>query len=337
MGRCRGGLVGNLLWLLGYNRAKAGSPRYERYGTGDDTDISTLRRGVLSACRSIRVSSSPSWRVPGWSARALTPANNCTLRCALGWLATAGAMAGLSAFGQAPVPSAPAVAQRAAAERNAGRFVVVLDAAHGGDDNGAKLEPDTAEKTVTLVLSVRLRSLLTARGFQVVTTREGNVNLDDDARAQIANRAAYGAAGAACVSLHATRMGSGVHLFVSALSPANPARFLAWKTAQAAYVTRSLRLESAVNSALQHGSIAGTDSGSIPVTLARASLPEMDSMACPALAVEIAPIRGADRKVVTEVSDAQYDTAILEALAAALLEWKTESEGQPGSHAEGRP
>lgn len=269
----------------------------------------------------------------------MTPANNRTLRRVLGWLATAGAMAGLCAFGQAG--NAPQGAQRPAAapERTPGRFVVVLDAAHGGDDSGANLGPNTAEKTATLALSVRLRSLLTARGFQVVTTRESNVNLDDDARAQIANRAAYGAAGAACVSLHATRMGSGVHLFVSALSPANMGRFLAWKTAQAAYVTRSLRLESAVNSALQHSSVAGTDSGSIPVTLARASLPEMDSMACPALAVEIAPIRGADRKVVTDVSDAQYETAIVEALAAALLEWKTEweTEGQPGSHAEGRP
>ena len=222
---------------------------------------------------------------------------------------------------------APAQPQRAPIpDRPSPRFVVVLDAAHGGDDSGGQVGASVAEKNVTLDLSVRLRSLLTARGFQVVTTREGNVNLSNDTRAQIANRAGSGAGAAACISLHATETGAGVHIFVSSLAPAAPSRFLAWKTAQSAYVTRSLKLASVVNSALERDS----DAGPIAANLARTSLPGVESMACPAVALEIAPIRGDDHKVVTDVTDTQYQTQVVEALAAAMLEWRTEvtSDGQ---------
>jgi N-acetylmuramoyl-L-alanine amidase len=217
-----------------------------------------------------------------------------------------------------------------------GKFVVLLDAAHGGDDGGGQVGAAVAEKTVTLQLSVRLRSLLTARGFTVVTTREGNVNLDGDARAQIINHAGA----AACLSFHASASGSGVHLFVSSLEPKQPTRFLAWKTAQAAYVARSLKLAGALNSAFAHGGDSGGDAGKagaepIHATLARASPPGVDSMACPAVAVEVAPIRGADRAVVTDVTDAQYQAQIVETLAAALLEWKTDWETDP-THGGGR-
>jgi N-acetylmuramoyl-L-alanine amidase len=209
--------------------------------------------------------------------------------------------------------------------------VVVLDAAHGGDDGGALLGSEGTEKAVTLALSVRLRSLLTARGFQVVTTREGNVNLTSDARAQIANHAAA----AACLSLHASLTGSGVHLFVSSLEPTAPTRFLAWKTAQSAFVTRSLKLASVVNSAFEHGGAASAEgnetagsSGPISATLGRTSLPGVDSMACPAVAVEVAPLRDGDRKIKTQVTDAQYQAQIAGALAAALLEWRTDWDAE---------
>jgi N-acetylmuramoyl-L-alanine amidase len=229
--------------------------------------------------------------------------------------------------------------------KNEARFVVVLDAAHGGDDSGATLPAPNggqtgapvAEKNITLALSVRLRSLLTARGFTVVTTREGNVNLDGNARAQAANRAVASAAGAACLSLHATESGTGVHVFVSSLPATQPQRFLAWKTAQSAYVGRSLKLAGAVNSALEHSLVAGggeggSAAGPIPATLGRASLPGIDSMTCPAVAVEIAPMRAPDRKVITEVTDSEYQAQVVEALAAGLLEWKTELDTESDTY-----
>src|ERR1700742_4466680 len=42
------------------------------------------------------------------------------------------------------------------------RFLVVLDAAHGGSDTGAKFRDGLLEKDITLSLSVRLRSTLSA-------------------------------------------------------------------------------------------------------------------------------------------------------------------------------
>ncbi|MGB8258854.1 MAG: N-acetylmuramoyl-L-alanine amidase [Terracidiphilus sp.] len=208
----------------------------------------------------------------------------------------------LAAAQAPPPPSAPAP-----------RFVVVLDAAHGGNETGGKLSNGKAEKDVTLAFSVRLRSLLSARGIQVVTTREADATVDGNARAETANYAAA----QACLSLHATESGSGVHLFVSSLAPAAPTRFAAWKTAQAGSVTRSLALAGVLNSALGHAGFA--------VTLGRTTLPGIDSMTCPALALELAPERDSSHKVTALPDDAGYQSRVAAALAAALLEWRTEA------------
>ena len=221
----------------------------------------------------------------------------------------------------APAPAAPA----APAAHPQPRFTVFLDAAHGGDDNGGQIGTAVAEKTVTLALSVRLRSLLAARGFSVVTAREGNLTLDADARAQLANRARP----AACILLHATASGSGIHLFTSAIPPAPPARFLAWKTAQAAYVARSLRLAGILNAAFEKGADAV-----LPATLARATLPGLDSLACPAVVIEVAPERATDGSIAAAVTDPAYQAQIAETIAGAILAWKTEWEEDSG-HAGG--
>lgn len=186
------------------------------------------------------------------------------------------------------------------------RFTVVLDAAHGGDDSGSTIlgssTQSQAEKAYTLALSVRLRSLLAARGISVVTTRESDTNLDDLRRTEIANHAQA----QACITLHAATSGSGVHLFLSSLPPAQPARFMPFKTAQAAYVNRSIALAGVLNSAFTHAGVK--------VTLGRTALNSIDSMTCPAVAVEISP----DAKPESD------QTHIAEALAAGLLQWRSE-------------
>lgn len=228
----------------------------------------------------------------------------------------AATIASLYAQAQSPVP-APAPAQIPAAPTpppslvpTAPRFVVVLNAAHGGDDPGGKLASQS-EKDYTLALSVRLRSLLTARGVQVITIRESDAAVDANRRAEIANHANA----QACLTLHATDSGSGIHLFASSLAPAPPSRISAWKTAQAAWVTRSLALAGVLNSALQHAGLT--------VTLGRTALPGIDSMTCPAIAVEVAPDHPSGGEK-TGLDDPAYQARVTEALAAALLEWKTE-------------
>jgi N-acetylmuramoyl-L-alanine amidase len=192
-------------------------------------------------------------------------------------------------------------------------FTVVLDAAHGGADTGARITAPAPEleKTDTLALSVRLRSLLNARGIPVVTTRESDTAVDLDHRAETANRARA----QACLSFHASQTGTGIHLYVSSLVPTAPSRFVPWKTAQSAWVARSLALAGDLNSALTHAGFT--------VTLGRTALPAVDSMTCPAVAVEIAP-ESADPKAAGP-GDPGYQAGVAQALAAALVEWRSEA------------
>jgi N-acetylmuramoyl-L-alanine amidase len=237
-------------------------------------------------------------------------------RLALATVLAAGYFASAAAQQPAPEsPTAPAPQAPPASAPQPPRFVVFLDAAHGGDDPGGALNSQT-EKQFTLALSVRLRSLLAARGMQVVTTRESDSTVELNRRAEIADHANA----QACLSFHASESGAGVHLFVSSLAAAQPARFLAWKTAQAAWVTRSLALAGTLNSSLLQ---AGNT-----VTLGRMALLAVDSMTCPAVVLEIAPERGADHKTTADLDNPDYQARIAAAIAAALLEWRTEARQQ---------
>ncbi len=130
-----------------------------------------------------------------------------------------------------------------------------------------------AEKDYTLALSVKLRSLLVARGIAVVTTRESDADCGRRApRRDRQPRQCRGLPEPAC-GAGLLKSGSGVHLFVSSLPSGADTRFVPWKTAQAAWITRSLALAGVLNSALTHAGMA--------VTLGRTALPAIDSMACP--------------------------------------------------------
>jgi N-acetylmuramoyl-L-alanine amidase len=213
----------------------------------------------------------------------------------------------------APVPAVPPPA----APQVAPRFQVLLDAAHGGTDTGARLTRDLEEKELTLDLSNRLRSLLAARGIAVTTTRNSDEDLSPEERAGIANHTPF----AACILIHATATGSGVHLYTSSLAAAPMVKFMPWQTAQAAYVSQSMKLSSDINSALAHAAI--------PVTLGRTALQPMDSFACPAVAVEVAPLQGGSTTKAKPITDETYQQTILNALAAALEEWQNDWRQQP--------
>jgi N-acetylmuramoyl-L-alanine amidase len=200
------------------------------------------------------------------------------------------------------------------------RFIVVIDAAHGGDDTGARIgsgADHAIEKDIVLSLSIRLRSTLSAHGIGVATTRESDTNITPIGRAEIANRDSA----AACILIHATATGSGVHLYTSSLAPVPVTRFMPWQTAQSGYITQSLKLSSEIDSALAHAEI--------PVTLGRTSLQPMDSFACPAVAVEVAPLVSGATTKATPISDSAYQKSIVDALTAALTEWRNDWRQQP--------
>jgi N-acetylmuramoyl-L-alanine amidase len=196
------------------------------------------------------------------------------------------------------------------------QFLIVLDAAHGGTDAGAHLAEHLDEKDLLLALAIRLRSMLSARGVPVVTTRESDTTLPPAKRAALAN--AHKAA--ACLILHASDSGSGIHLFTSSLPPAQRATFLPWDQAQAAYLPQSLRWAAEINTAMTHAGV--------PVTLGRTAMQPLDNMTCPAAAVEIAPLTK-DGAITAALTDPDYQSRVLAGLAAAIEGWRHDWTTQP--------
>ncbi len=203
--------------------------------------------------------------------------------------------------------------------------LVVLDPAHGGTDPGSTVGDHVLEKDVTLAVAARLRVALTAAGFTVVSTRDadGPDPLPSDQRAEIANRAHA----VACVVLHATAIGSGVHVYTSMLPPSAPegdasSGFVPvpWDMAQAPSVDQRLHLASDLRAEL------GAES--LPVMVGRAPVRPLDNMMCPAVAIEIAPL-GAAGSTPTPVTDADYQQRVAATVTAALKTWRSHAEPQP--------
>jgi N-acetylmuramoyl-L-alanine amidase len=236
---------------------------------------------------------------------------------------------------QAPTPAAPAIKPKTSAERlysavtslpplpfNA--TTIVLDPAHGGPDSGSRITDDTVEKDVTLALAFRLRSLLTARGFNVVLTRQDDkatnttppfapLTLDD--RAGIANHQRA----SACLLLHATSRGNGVHLYTSELTPTQGEQPIEpWLTAQAPWVTQSQRLANSLSDAFNRARI--------PLVDGSASVRPLDSLACPALVLELAP---PDADDADSINDAGFQQRVAQAIANALIPWKSQVQQPP--------
>jgi N-acetylmuramoyl-L-alanine amidase len=201
--------------------------------------------------------------------------------------------------------------------------LVVLDPAHGGPDPGATLSDSAVEKDLTLSMALKLRGALAAANFTVVTTRGAEIpdTLTTDQRAEIANHAHA----VACIVLHATATGSGVHVYTSTLQPSDTANTadgdtpfapIPWEMAQAGFKRQSLQLASDLISALATTNLP-RGSGSAPVR-------PLDNLMCPAIAVEIAPLAvpGTDTRPIT---DAEYQQRVVDAMVAALKTWRTEA------------
>lgn len=204
------------------------------------------------------------------------------------------------------------------------RNVVLIDPAHGGPDTGAHFANGILEKDVTLSFSARLRTLLVAAGFAVISTRDSDpaAILTTDQRASQANHARP----LACLIVHVTASGSGLHLATSALTPQDPAvrGGLPWQTAQAATMPQSLRLANDLGQALQ--------AAKLPAALLRTSVPPLDNLICPAVIIEIAPLAPSGAQP-TAVTDSSYQQHTAEAIASALSSFR--DQNAPSSAAAG--
>ena len=77
-----------------------------------------------------------------------------------------------------------------------------------------------------------------------------------------------------------------------------------------------MALAGVLNSALLHAGVS--------VTLGRTTLLAVDSMTCPAIAIEIAPARGSGQTIKAGLDDPGYQAQVAEALAAAIVEWRSD-------------
>lgn len=176
-----------------------------------------------------------------------------------------------------PAPSPPTTGiTHASAGR---RFLVAVDASHGGSERGAALADQIAEKDVTLAFAIALRRELEARGVNTLMVRDGDTNLSVDQRASIANSAHA----AIYICLHAAGPGGGVRLYTALLPPDGGTHglFVDWNTAQAPYLSGSRAAANRIAFELRKDQIA---TRTLP-----ADLQPLNNVTMPAIAVEVAP------------------------------------------------
>jgi N-acetylmuramoyl-L-alanine amidase len=213
---------------------------------------------------------------------------------------------------QAPPPAAPAAnsppqpvnpAPVAASEHTVPYFAVV-DASHGGDERGAALTDQLAEKDVTLAFARRLRQQLVAHGINTLVLRDGDITLSLDQRASLANIAhpkIY-------ISIHATSQGTGVRLYTALLPEGAGDRgpFLDWDTAQSAFRFASQSAEASLS--------AEFGNRQVPVRTLVAPLRPLNNIAAAAVAIEVAPPAGG----ISELNSPAYQQLVAEAVAAGI-------------------
>jgi N-acetylmuramoyl-L-alanine amidase len=116
-------------------------------------------------------------------------------------------IAGLAVAGAACAVSRPTQTSRDPQGSESPRATVVIDAGHGGFDRGGIPGQRIPEKEMTLDVAQRLKTFLTASGYNVVMTRDSDVFVPLPTRVAIAN--SYSNAIFVCVHFNsAKRMGA---------------------------------------------------------------------------------------------------------------------------------
>ena len=207
----------------------------------------------------------------------------------------------------APAPTTPAVPGPAAPGASVPRsYFAVVDAAHGGEERGAALSDQLAEKDITLAFARRLHQELNARDLPTRLLRDADVTLTPDQRAGAAN-----SSGAAIyISVHATSQGTGVRVYTALMPSAGASHgsFLDWDSAQASFLATSRVAALAVAAELRNKQI--------PVRILIAPLRPLTNLTTAAIAIEVAP----PATDLTELNAAAYQGLIANAVALGVAD-----------------
>jgi N-acetylmuramoyl-L-alanine amidase len=188
-----------------------------------------------------------------------------------------------------PQSGAPGASPFGAQTQRSGLNVVVLDAAHGGTDPGARGTGGIRESEIVLDLATQVRRALELEGFQVVLTRQGNENPSFDDRSAIASAQR----GAVFVTLHIATTGlpGTVRVYVNSdlTAVTNSNGLIPWERAQAPFLGLSKKFGDLVQ-----GMLVQRFKGS-PDAAQTAAVRQLRTTAAPAIAVEISSIVVEDR------------------------------------------
>jgi N-acetylmuramoyl-L-alanine amidase len=210
--------------------------------------------------------------------------------------------AGASAATAPPPPAAPAIRH----------YFAVVDPSHGGDERGASLTDQLAEKDVTLALGRRLRQELELRGIPTLLLRDSDASLTLDQRASLTNSARP----AIYICLHAASQGNGVRVY-TALVPSgaeNHGPFLAWDAAQASFQLASRSAGTGLVSELQ--------GKRIPARSLIGPLRPLNNITTAALALEVAP----PSTGVSQLNSPAYQQSIAAAVATGIAEFRDQMQ-----------
>lgn len=194
-------------------------------------------------------------------------------------------------------------------------YFAVVDASHGGDDRGAALTDQLAEKDVTLAFARRLRQELEARAFATLMLRDGDVRLSLDERATLSNAAHP----AIYICLHATSQGLGVRLYTPMLSEGSADRgpFLDWARAQSGFRAASQTAQASL--------AAEFIKRQVPVRSLIAPLRPLNNIATAAVAIEISPPAGG----ISGLTSSAYQQLVAESVASGAAAVRDKLESKP--------
>jgi N-acetylmuramoyl-L-alanine amidase len=187
------------------------------------------------------------------------------------------------------------------------RYLVVIDASHGGRERGAALSDKLAEKDVTLALARSLRKQLTERGMSSLMIRDADSTLTPDQRAGMANTSQA----AVYLAIHAGGLQRGVRVYTSMLTTDDATRgpYVSWEKAQAGFVRSSRLVASSILDEL------GKSHVRVPPALLPAPVRPLNNVAAAAVAIEVGPLSDD----MATVSNPDYQEVVAKALASALV------------------
>jgi N-acetylmuramoyl-L-alanine amidase len=192
--------------------------------------------------------------------------------------------------------------------------VVILDAAHGGADQGARGLSGITESDVALSFARLVRISLEAQGLRVVLTRQANDDPSFDDRSKLANAQR----GSVFISLHVSSTGqpgtvrvySMAQLAMPQLGASAPrGGLLPWDRAQFRFMDQSRRLAELIQIQMAqrfHGS---------PETPLEAPVRQLRTVGAPAVAIEVSSVSVPNRAPLDQMGPGLAD-GVARAVAA---------------------